>query len=173
MNGLLTTLNQYSGLIALLLFAVVVVLVVLLNHLNRKQAAMARTWRNILVGVDAENLEHLLLQHMEARDQTAHELGSIRQRLNVLESKMRTSKRFIGFRRYDAFELVGGEQSFSVAICDEDGNGVVLTSQTGRADSRVFAKKLASGKADRDLSDEEWTALQDASAGKPPGSRDS
>lgn len=172
MNSVLAALNQYSGLLAVVLLAAVAALAAFSVMQSRRLAEMNRTWRSLLTGVDAENLEHLLHQHLEARDATEHELASMRQRLNVLESKMRTSKRFVGFRRYDAFELVGGEQSFSVVICDEDGNGMVISSQTGRAESRVFAKRLTSGKPDRDLSEEEVLALQDASAGRAKGARD-
>ena len=45
--------------------------------------------------------------------------------------------------RYDAFEDVGGRLSFSCALLDEHGTGVVLTSINGRQETRVYAKPVA------------------------------
>jgi hypothetical protein len=68
--------------------------------------------------------------------------------------------------RFDAFEGVGGEQSFSLAVYDDEGNGAVLTSQVGRAESRVFGKKLSGGRGDRGLSQEEEAAVLEAAGGR-------
>ncbi|HYG72017.1 MAG TPA: DUF4446 family protein, partial [Actinomycetota bacterium] len=44
--------------------------------------------------------------------------------------------RRVGLVRYDAFEDVGGRLSFSCALLDEHGTGVVVTSINGRQDTR-------------------------------------
>jgi hypothetical protein len=65
----------------------------------------------------------------------------------------------VGIVRYNAFDDVGGEQSFAVALLDSDANGVVISGLYGRQDSRVYAKAIYKGQGERPLSDEEQQAL--------------
>jgi Protein of unknown function (DUF4446) len=64
--------------------------------------------------------------------------------------------------RYDAFEDVGGRLSFSCALLDERGDGVVVTSINGRQDTRVYAKPVIHGTSDHNLSEEEVEAIREA-----------
>ena len=54
--------------------------------------------------------------------------------------------------RYDAFEDVGGRLSFSCAMLDDHGTGVVLTSINGRQETRVYAKPITDGQSSYNLS---------------------
>jgi hypothetical protein len=72
--------------------------------------------------------------------------------------------RHVGLVRYDAFEDVGGRLSFSCAMLDDHGNGVVLTSINGRQDTRVYAKPIVDGRSQYNLSIEEEEAIRQARA---------
>jgi hypothetical protein len=72
--------------------------------------------------------------------------------------------------RYDAFEDVGGRLSFSCALLDERGDGVVVTSINGRQDTRVYAKPVVRGASDHNLSEEEIEAIR-AALGTAPTQR--
>ena len=61
--------------------------------------------------------------------------------------------------RYDAFGDMGGQLSWSLALLDDGGDGVVLTSIHGRSDSRTYAKNVASWTANQQLSPEEQEAI--------------
>ena len=74
------------------------------------------------------------------------------------------SVRHISLLRYDAFEDVGGRLSFSCAMLDEHGSGVVLTSINGRQETRVYAKPIADGTSTYNLSVEESEAIRQALA---------
>jgi hypothetical protein len=73
----------------------------------------------------------------------------------------------VGVVRFDAFEDVGGEQSFAAALVDSDRTGIILSGLFGRQDSRLYAKGIVNGEADRALSDEEHRALEKAVAEQP------
>jgi Protein of unknown function (DUF4446) len=75
-----------------------------------------------------------------------------------------TSVRHVALVRYDAFEDVGGRLSFSCAMLDDKGNGVVLTSINGRQETRVYAKSVADGRSSYNLSSEEEEAIRQARA---------
>lgn len=70
--------------------------------------------------------------------------------------------------RYDAFEDVGGRLSFSCAMLDDAGDGVVITSINGRRDTRVYAKPVRGGASAYSLSSEEEQAIARALSGEPP-----
>ena len=72
------------------------------------------------------------------------------------------SVRHVALLRYDAFEDVGGRLSFSCAMLDGHGSGVVLTSINGRQETRVYAKPIADGRSSYNLSSEEEEVIRQA-----------
>lgn len=78
------------------------------------------------------------------------------------ESMIEGAVRHVGLVRYDAFEDVGGRLSFSCALLDDLGNGVVVTSINGRQDTRVYAKPITEGRSQYNLSIEEEEAIRQA-----------
>ena len=74
------------------------------------------------------------------------------------------SVRHVALLRYDAFEDVGGRLSFSCAMLDHHGTGVVLTSINGRQETRVYAKPVTGGASGYNLSLEEEEAIRQAMA---------
>jgi hypothetical protein len=70
--------------------------------------------------------------------------------------------RRVALLRYDAFEDVGGRLSFSCALLDEYGSGVVLTSINGRQETRVYAKPITEAHSSYNLSLEEEEAIRQA-----------
>lgn len=47
--------------------------------------------------------------------------------------------------RYNPYQDSGGDQSFSLALLDDQGNGIVLTSLHARSGTRIFAKPVSLG----------------------------
>ena len=64
--------------------------------------------------------------------------------------------------RYKAFEDVGSDLSFSIAILDGEDNGIILTGIYGRQESTTYAKPIDRGISRYDLSEEEITVLNNA-----------
>lgn len=77
---------------------------------------------------------------------------------------VRGAVQHVGMIRYDAFEDVGGQLSFSCALLDDRGDGVVITSINGRQDTRVYAKPVTGGRSSHNLSEEESQAIKQALA---------
>ena len=70
--------------------------------------------------------------------------------------------RHLSVVRYDAFGDMGGHLSWSAALLDDNGNGIVLTSIHGRSESRTYAKNVAEWSSDQTLSPEEEEAVDAA-----------
>jgi hypothetical protein len=70
--------------------------------------------------------------------------------------------RHVGVVRYDAFGDMGGRLSFSAALFDDQGNGLVISSINGRSETRTYAKPLVDLRSDHTLSPEEEDAIRQA-----------
>jgi len=86
--------------------------------------------------------------------------------LAELRRELAGSLRNVAVVRYDAFGDMGGRLSFSAALLDETGDGVVISSIHARGESRTYAKGLVGGKSDTTLTPEEQQALAAARSGK-------
>ncbi|MCU0301126.1 MAG: DUF4446 family protein [Candidatus Nanopelagicales bacterium] len=84
------------------------------------------------------------------------------------ETRDRTALRHVALVRYDAFADVGGRLSHSVAILDDTGSGLVLTTLAGKSDVRTYVRAVSAGAGEAPLSVEEQQAVSAAMAGAPP-----
>ena len=64
--------------------------------------------------------------------------------------------------RYDAFPGIGGQMSFSAALLDDAGDGLVLTVINGRNEARTYAKDIRDGTSIHRLSEDEVGAIDQA-----------
>lgn len=89
--------------------------------------------------------------------------------LAVLLERTRTelgdALRHVSVVHYDAFDDLGGRLSFSAAILDDDGDGIVLTSIHARSETRSYVKGIRRGTGDAALSPEELQAVEFARRG--------
>ena len=73
--------------------------------------------------------------------------------------------RDVGIVRYDALNEMSGQLSFSLALLNTLGDGVVISSINGRAETRTYAKPVVGGKGEQELSPEEAQAVHSARLG--------
>jgi len=99
--------------------------------------------------------------HIERLEQAIRILNAADKKQQVL---IDGSVRHVALLRYDAFEDVGGRLSFSCAMLDDHGTGVVLTSINGRQETRVYAKPVTERASPYNLSLEEEEAIRQAMA---------
>ena len=92
-------------------------------------------------------------------------LNKIMERQEELTAAMTTTIRNIAVVRYDAFEDMGGRLSFSAALVDDHGTGLVLSAISGRMESRAYAKIVEEGESEMSLSPEERKAIAEAVSG--------
>lgn len=112
------------------------------------------TLRGILQGQGEQ------MQRLERAIRALHATGK-KQKVEI-----EGSVRNVALLRYDAFEDVGGRLSFSCALLDDHGDGVVLTSINGRQETRVYAKQVTRGTSSHNLSLEEEEAIRRAMGGR-------
>lgn len=104
----------------------------------------------------------MLQRHIEEVRGLRRDVGGVRSYADELRDLLRSAMSRVGTVRYDAFDDMGGRLSFSTAILDEYGDGVVVTSINGRTETRTYAKAIAQGRSRHNLSDEEVAAIDRA-----------
>ena len=91
--------------------------------------------------------------------------SGIGEEVAVLHETLLSAIQRIGLVRFDAFEDMGGQLSFALALLDADGTGVVLSSINGRRETRVYAKGIERGESAVPISEEEREAVRRAMSG--------
>lgn len=80
-------------------------------------------------------------------------------------SELADALRHVSVVRYDAFGDMGGRLSFSAAMLDDGGDGLVLTAIHGRSETRSYIKGVKGGTSEASLSPEEQQAISYALKG--------
>ena len=88
------------------------------------------------------------------------DLEGLRGEVQALRAEAAEALRHLAVVRYDAFGDMGGHLSWSLALLDDSGNGVVLTSIHGRSEARTYAKNVAAWTCDQAMSPEEEEAVR-------------
>jgi hypothetical protein len=87
---------------------------------------------------------------------------ALRQEVAALKLESSAALRHVAVVRYDAFTDTGGQLSWSMALLDDSGSGVVVTAIQGRNESRTYAKSVAAWSSGTQLSPEEEDAISHA-----------
>jgi hypothetical protein len=93
------------------------------------------------------------------------DLEGLRGEVQALRLEAADALRHLSVVRYDAFGDMGGRLSFTVALLDDASDGVVISSISGRSESRTYAKGVKSGASEQSLSPEEQQAIELAMRG--------
>jgi len=95
-------------------------------------------------------------------DALPEDVLGLRQEVAALRAEATGALRHLAVVRYDAFGDMGGHLSWSLALLDDGGDGVVLTSIHGRTEARTYAKNIAGWRSEQQLSPEEEDAISHA-----------
>jgi hypothetical protein len=150
-------------------FGVLAVLVVLLLIGFLVQSARlgraVRTYRELVRDQDGGTLHDRLVGSAEQAVHAAERMSEIEAMHGTLDRRTRRSLQHIGLVRFNPFDDTGSDQSFAIALLDDQRDGVVVSSLHGRTNTRVFAKPVADGSSPHTLSDEESQAIRVALEG--------
>ncbi|MCL5283901.1 MAG: DUF4446 family protein [Armatimonadetes bacterium] len=151
-----------SELISWIALGGVVLVAILMVWLTSASRRHWRLFRQLIRRADGANLEKVLESLINDQDQVNQRLAQLDQRADALGRTVQGCYQHVGFVRFDAFEEVGGAQSFAIALLDSNNNGLVLSSVYGRSDVRVYAKAIQQGRPSHILTQEEKQAISQA-----------
>ncbi|MCQ2968677.1 MAG: DUF4446 family protein [Clostridium sp.] len=162
MDEILNIINEYSifivlglAVITLLLFLITIVLVISVGKLNKKYKKMMR-------GSKGRNIEELIHSNLDKIEEAVENSRKSLDSITGFEESLKGCVNKVAIMRYKAFEDVGSDLSFSIALLDSHNDGIVLTGIYSRQDSTTYAKPIDKGISRYELSEEEIHVLNEA-----------
>jgi len=140
---------------------ILVALVIFIN-INIKLSRMSKRYRKMMQGMEGQNLEGLLMNHIDDVRHAMKKVDTLSQECQRLGAIADTCVQNVGIVRFNAFEDTGSDLSFAIALLDAKQNGVVISSIFGRSESRTYAKPINAGQSPYFLTEEEKEALSKA-----------
>lgn len=114
---------------------------------------IARELSQFSKGIDKKSLKALFKENKE-----------IEKKINQLEEANKFCFQKASLVKFNPFSELGGDQSFSIALLDDQNQGIVITSLHGRQATRLYTKIV--GDENVKLSEEEKKAIKLASKQK-------
>ena len=118
-----------------------------------------RAYNALVAGDEQTSFVDAVRRQATAMDAVRSDVQVLRADLSAARADLSDALRHVAVVRYDAFGDMGGRLSFSAALLDDAGDGIVLTSINGRSETRTYAKGVKAGDSDHSLSPEEQQAI--------------
>ncbi|KKT42533.1 MAG: hypothetical protein UW88_C0006G0051 [Candidatus Collierbacteria bacterium GW2011_GWD2_45_10] len=120
-------------------------------------------YNSLTADVSKKDLISSLNHLISSSSQNSDDIKALQEKLRVETIENKKHLQRIGFRRYNPFTDTGGDQSFSAAFLDDNGDGIMISSLHSRENTRLYAKKVEGGKVvSQALSKEEADVINEA-----------
>lgn len=143
----------------------ILLLLVLIIYLWRSLSSLKSLYQKMMRGEESgQSMEQMLLSHIEETRRVVEENEKLRQENARIDALLQTAITRVGIVRFSAFQDMGSDLSYAVALLDAKNNGVVLSSIFAREDSRSYVKPIEDGRSSYTMTAEEQQAVKDAIA---------
>jgi len=154
--------TEYIDIIVVVFAVIIIIQAILMIAMNSKMKKIYRSYRKMMDGAGVENLEGVLVTIKEEQKQQQEMLAAAQNRIKTLEQRVPLQKSNIAVHRYNAFSDKGSDLSFSLAITNDEKDGVVLTSIHSREGMYVYGKPIQKGQSNYTLTPEERKVIEEA-----------
>jgi len=144
------------GLLVLIMYVIIINLFMNVTYLKKR-------YKKMMTGVeDGANLERMLMGHIDEVKEAITRTAAVEEENKIIRQLVNKSLHKISIVRFCAFEDIGSDLSYAIAMLDEANNGLVMSSIFGREESRSYVKPIVNGTSTYTLTEEEKQALQKA-----------
>jgi hypothetical protein len=141
-------------------FFLIIILFLMNISTKSKLKKLRNKYNKFMNGISSNNnIEGMLGEYTAKVHEVANKNKEIENHINKIERTLMTCIQKVGIIRFNAFDNVGSDLSFAIALLDDSDNGVVLCGIYSRDSSSTYAKPIAGGKSKYPLSAEEIQAL--------------
>lgn len=142
----------------ILIYALVLIIFILAIWVAYLEHRLGRWWR----GKKASDLEEVMIAIGRAIDDFEARHEQINQDLADINRRLKKSVQKVETLRYNPFRDQGGNQSFTTAFVNEEGDGVVISSIYSRDKVGIYGKPIRGLTSEYELTDEEREVLNQA-----------
>ena len=143
----------------LVLAIIVLVLLILLIIQINKTSKLKKRLDQFLLGKDGTSLEQDIINLFEDNKFLRNSTDNNREDIRTLFKRMESVYQKMGLVRYDAFNQMGGQLSYSLVLLDENDNGFIINSVHSTEGCYSYSKEIRNGENNISLSAEEAEAL--------------
>ncbi len=153
-------LESYAGplTLAALVAAVAALVIAVLAIVDLRR--LKRPFRGMAEVYEKQGTEQALGELLKGIDENREFLRTHSEEIRRILRLLAVSYAGMGLVKYNAFEDIGGMQSYSLCLLTREKNGCILTNLVGRTSTRGYALDVTNGKPSRKLSDEEKEAYE-------------
>lgn len=145
------------GMLVIMLTSLVIAIITL-----AKYAGLSKRYKKFMGGNDAKALESHIMNLISLNEENSEKIEENKEEIEMLFRRQKQNFQKIGMNKYDAFQEMGGNLSFSLALLDENNDGFIINSVHNIQSSYCYAKEIKEGKSVINLSEEEAIALERA-----------
>jgi hypothetical protein len=109
-----------------------------------------------------QSVEQVLTDLLRRTDRISTHIDDLDGRQRDIDGRLSSALRKLALLRFNPFEDTGGDQSFALALLDEDNSGLILSSLHAREGTRVYVKPVEKGVSAYHLAEEEKDVLRRA-----------
>lgn len=146
-----------AGVVVLAVF-VLILLILLIVQINKANKLKKRL-DQFLLGKEGNSLEEDIAELYEDNKYLKNSSEKNREDIRTLFKRMESVFQKMGLVRYDAFNQMGGQLSYSLVLLDENDNGFIINSVHSTEGCYSYSKEIRSGDNNISLSKEEEEAL--------------
>ena len=139
----------------LLFFIVFILLLVQMSKTNK----LKKRLETFVLGKDGKSLEQDIISLYEDNKFLKITTEKNKSDIKTLFKNMEGAYQKMGLVKYDAFNQMGGQLSFCLALLDENNNGFIINSVHSTEGCYVYTKEIKHGESSIDLGKEEKEAL--------------
>lgn len=154
--------NVDIGIILIVFFVIIIANIVISTILILNNSKLKKKYNTFMMGKDAKSLEEEITELFEINSAMAERVKENRKDIRKLYKKQAKAFQKIGVVKYDAYQRMGGMLSFSLALLDEDDNGIILNSVHSTDGCYTYSKEIVNGQCSIELGNEEKIALENA-----------
>ena len=164
MNQLNTFLSHTEYLFygMIILVVLILVLIVLLAVQISKTSKLKKRLDKFVLGKDGASLEQDIAGLYEDNKFLKNSADKNKKDIRTLYKRMENAYQKMGIVKYDAFNQMGGQLSFSLALLDENNNGFIINSVHSTEGCYSYTKEIKNGERSISLGKEEEEALATA-----------
>ncbi len=142
--------------------AAILILLILNIVTLAKVSKLKKKYNSFMEGKEAKSLEETIITRFRQVDDLKVNQELQGKDIEALKANILKTYQKFGLVKYDAFNEMGGQLSFSLAMLDKKNNGFLLNTVHNREGSYTYVKEIFDGKSEINLSEEEEKALNKA-----------
>lgn len=144
----------FIGMAVLIVILMILIIVQIVNTSKLK-----KKYSKFMQGKDAKSLEKDIIGLYEDNKFIKVSAEKNKKDIRDIYKRMESAFQKIGIVKYDAFQKMGGQLSYSLALLDENNNGFILNSVHSTEGCYSYTKEVKNGLCTITLGEEEKEAL--------------